>query len=167
MGFSVILHSQLQVLEVPGLHIEDFKCYHACMKARVDFYLSKATHFQECRQLVCFLAEKCYQQGHSAIVHLESKEETEILDQLLWTFRPESFLPHQITSPLTITMAKLNENNLDALIINDCLPAHAEPLKLARLLQIVPNQINLRELAREHYRFYKQQGYQLFTHEIK
>jgi DNA polymerase-3 subunit chi len=63
---------------------------------RIDFYaLSDAT--PEARlQLACRLVEKAYHLGHRVYVHVGTQERARRLDDLLWTFRAGSFLPHAL-----------------------------------------------------------------------
>ena len=136
------------------------------MKSRVDLYLLAADSFTRCFPFVCLLVEKTYQQDHTAIIQLESAEAAAELDQLLWTFRDTSFIPHQLTAATVITVTKAYAPGPTALTINCRLLTTPEPIS-SRLLQIVPNQPNLLQLARQHYRFYQQQGCSLTTHQIK
>lgn len=137
------------------------------MKPSIDFYLLAASDFAAGLPFVCRLVEKTYQQEHSSIIQLTSSQEAEQLDRLLWTFRPASFIPHWQSGPETLTVAKIQATAASSLVINCRLTATPEPLGAQRLLQIVPNQPNLLQLARQHYRFYQQQGCQLQTHPIK
>ena len=40
------------------------------------------------------LLEKARERGHRIVVQAGSPERVKALDSLLWTYRPESFLPH-------------------------------------------------------------------------
>lgn len=136
------------------------------MKQRVDLYLLAADTFKGCFHFVCQLVEKTVQQGHAPVIQLESAEAAESLDQLLWTFRDTSFIPHhKSTDPKILTAGATGK--MPPLVINCRLLETPEPLDERRLLQIVPNQPELLQLARRHYRFYQQQGCELVTHQIK
>jgi DNA polymerase III subunit chi len=135
------------------------------MKPRVDLYLVNADSFDGCLPFLCTLTEKAYQQGYSLQVQLESAAMAQAFDQLLWTFRPASFVPHQLDSTDTVGVCKADSIGVaPSLLIRCHLPESPTPLSIARLLQIVPNQESLRECARRHYRFYQQQRYLLTTH---
>lgn len=136
------------------------------MKQRIDLYLLAQDTFEGCFGFVCQLVEKTVLQGHAPVIQMESESAAKMLDELLWSFRDTSFVPHerhgvdcihaglQHGTPLLIN-CRLAEKN-SHFSENDC-----------RLLQIVPNQPNLLHLARQHYRFYQQQGCQITTHQIK
>lgn len=136
------------------------------MKQRVDLYLLPANTFNGCFHFVCQLVEKTVQQGYAPVIQLESAEAAESLDQLLWTFRDTSFIPHHqsITDPKILTAGAAGKT--PSLVMNCRLLETPEPLDGRRLLQIVPNETDLLQLARRHYRFYQQQGCELATHQI-
>ena len=61
--------------------------------SRVDFYLIR----DPTPSLVaCRLIEKAYQQGHRIFVYCNNQEEAEHLDELLWHYKDESFIPHHL-----------------------------------------------------------------------
>ena len=63
---------------------------------RVDFYLL-ASDQPDARWLVaCRLLEKAYYKGHKVYVFCDNQQDAEYLDELLWTFRDDSFIPHNL-----------------------------------------------------------------------
>lgn len=81
------------------------------------------------------LLEKCLQRGWRALVRCGSNERMEALDDSLWTFRDESFLPHAKDSepnlerqPVVLTTKAANPNGAKALFLID----GAEPGDLAQ-----------------------------------
>src|SRR3569833_4568362 len=62
---------------------------------RVDFYiLPDAT--TDCRErLACRLADKAYRLCHVVYIHARVRQHAARLDELLWTLRAGSFVPHQ------------------------------------------------------------------------
>lgn len=63
---------------------------------RVDFYLL-ASDQPDARWLVaCRLLEKAYAKGHKVYVLCNNKQDAELLDELLWTFKEDSFIPHNL-----------------------------------------------------------------------
>src|SRR5690554_2374947 len=61
---------------------------------RVDFYILAGSGRQAAEQFACRLCEKAYNQGNRIFIRAEDGAQTEALDELLWTFRSGSFLPH-------------------------------------------------------------------------
>ena len=67
---------------------------------RADFYLIQKPRFrEEPLLLVCELARKAQQAGQACIVLARDAAQAEKLDDLLWSFDPDAFIPHQIVDP--------------------------------------------------------------------
>lgn len=73
----------------------------------------------------CELAESSYTRGHRLQIITSGEEEASRLDQLLWTFRPDSFVPHgvfeehsaQATLPIVITTGEERIGNIDSMLM--------------------------------------------------
>ena len=66
--------------------------------ARVDFYVLNQSGEQARRQFACKLAEKAYRLKNTVHIVAGSRADAERLDELLWTFRDGSFVPHHIVT---------------------------------------------------------------------
>ena len=80
------------------------------------------------------LLEKTLAKGWKALVRTVSQDRAESLDQMLWTYRDESFLPHGVAGepladkqPVLIATGEENPNGAQALFLLD----GAEPGSLA------------------------------------
>ena len=139
------------------------------MKRQVDFYLLNGADFSDGYSFVCQLTEKVYSQGHSLWIRLTSLVETKIFDELLWTFQSNSFIPHHFLNtvePILIVISNSKQEvNSAPLWLNISLEIFPAG-NYTRLLQIVPNQPNLLQIARDHFRHYQKLGYQTRTHKI-
>ena len=60
---------------------------------RIDFYLLEEPAGAACDVTACRIAEKAWLQGHRVHLHVDSPESARRLDDLLWTWRDESFVP--------------------------------------------------------------------------
>ena len=132
---------------------------------RIDFYLLSKPQPGARQKLACRIAEKAFGLGHRVHIHTASKEETTRLDDLLWTFRDGSFVPHETDpaqpSPRAVTIGHDCEVliNLDSEV----------PLffsRFERVAEILDQNPHTRQQGRERYRFYRDRGYDLNTHEI-
>src|SRR5262245_33640456 len=71
------------------------------------------------------LLEKCLQRGWRALVRGGSSERIDALDETLWTYRDESFLPHSrdaanaARQPVLLTTDGGNENGAQVLFLID------------------------------------------------
>jgi DNA polymerase-3 subunit chi len=62
---------------------------------RIDFYVLP-DHQEKGRSLLaCRLADKAYSLGHTVYLFASSEARAAALDDLLWTFRQDSFIPHE------------------------------------------------------------------------
>ena len=66
--------------------------------ARVDFYILSQAGQHSRQTFACRLAEKAYNLKNSVHIHAASRGDAERLDELLWTFRDGSFVPHERVS---------------------------------------------------------------------
>ena len=62
--------------------------------ARVDFYLLRQTGAESRYAFACRLAEKAYRLENSVQIHTATEQDANRIDDLLWTFRDGSFVPH-------------------------------------------------------------------------
>jgi DNA polymerase-3 subunit chi len=73
----------------------------------------------------CEIAERSYTQGHRLQIIAAGEEQASRLDELLWTFRPDSFVPHdlfeeqsaQVISPIIITTAEERIGDFDSMLM--------------------------------------------------
>ncbi len=68
------------------------------MSVRADFYMiaGKPQFVAQPLLLVCKLAAKAVESSQPCLIFCDSMEQAEFLDDLLWEFEPDSFIPHQI-----------------------------------------------------------------------
>ena len=136
---------------------------------KVDFYII-GTGTSE--QMACRLAEKAYGLGNRVYIHTETPQQAKHMDELLWTFRDGSFVPHEqyqpgsgCESPIQIGHHDSPETDCDVLINL----ATEVPLFFSRFLRVAeligPNSI-AKTQGRERFRFYRDRGYPLDTHNI-
>ncbi len=139
---------------------------------RVSFYLLKGQQEQARQVFACRLIEKAYSQGNQIYIHTDSAEQSQQIDELLWTFRADSFIPHQ-------HMNEANTEQCPILIGHDDTPPRLMNLlvnlspqhprffsQFERVAEIINDDEHLKEQGRERYRFYQQRGYQLDTHKL-
>jgi len=139
----------------------------------VDFYLLNTLDQKEMYRFLCRLVDKAYQQQLTACLYTSSLEEAHYLDDLLWTFRDISFIPHQIGEnastllPLSITIT----TDQPTLVHNDILfnlTQGVQPffLQFSRIIETVSAEKTKKMKARKRYGYYKEQSCTLTTHNI-
>ena len=140
---------------------------------RVDFYISTTDKPDNDLVTACRLADKAYKLGHRLYIHTDDQQQAERVDDLLWTFRDGSFIPHCMDKdedaedhPVVIGHDDNPSEIRDVLInLSGNVPSFFS--RFERVAEVVNGKAELREASRERFRFYKERGYELNTHEIK
>lgn len=138
----------------------------------ITFYVLADQAPEKRLHTACRIIEKAFQQKHAIYVHARDKAEAEQLDELLWTFKAESFIPHHLVGdgptpppPVRIGWQSIPPEASD-LLINLHANAPEQPKRFRRIIEIVGGDEPMREAARQHWRQYKQQGYPVTSHNI-
>ncbi|HEX6998552.1 MAG TPA: DNA polymerase III subunit chi [Gammaproteobacteria bacterium] len=142
---------------------------------RVDFYILRDDSDTARLVLACRIAEKAMQQDQHVFIHSSSEAEARKLDELLWTFSQGSFVPHKIVGP--DGGAPALEPVLIGAGIDPAGPRFDVMINLAdevpeffsryeRVVEPVDGNPARRQRSRERYRFYRDRGYPLATHEV-
>lgn len=138
----------------------------------ITFYVLADTSPEKRLHTACRLVEKAFQNKHEVYVHARNQAEAERLDELLWTFSPDSFIPHHLvgegpTPPPAVRIGwQTIPNEAHDLLINLHEQPAAQPQRFRRILEIVGGDEPMREAARQHWRQYKQQGFSVTAHNI-
>lgn len=92
---------------------------------------------QSLEEVLPALVEKARERGHRIVVQAGSAERVKALDALLWTYRPESFIPHgsaqsgrSAEQPVWLTAVEERPNEADVLILVDGAAAQIAPYTL-------------------------------------
>ncbi len=141
--------------------------------ARVDFYVLQRMDERSRHHLACKLAEKAYKLDHTVYIHTSGPDDARKLDELLWTFRDGSFVPHGLSiasdgteaSPVVIGSDSDGVETRD-LLINLCdeIPPFAQ--SFPRVAEVVTSDENCRHLSRKRYATYRDQGHTINTHKL-
>jgi len=135
---------------------------------QIDFY----TRVEDRLHTACRIAAKARARGLRVTLYCPDREAASRLDRLLWSNPPTGFLPHcardHRLAPVTpiILDASLEDPLHDELLINlhDEWPAAFS--RFQRLAEIVSTADGDRELARRRFKFYRDRGYDIRTHDL-
>ena len=139
--------------------------------ADVSFYILPSASLQERDLFACKLIEKAYRSGSFCYVLTDHAEQSRHLDDLLWTFRAGSFIPHQLYTgelPALDNVILIGSvpapENWQKTLFN--LSAHYPEIttKTERILEILDNSETAKAAGRERYRLYQQSGMKITTH---
>jgi DNA polymerase-3 subunit chi len=142
---------------------------------RIDFYLQQAEGAASLDSLVCRLVDKAFRQGHRTYVLTADAESATRLDNLLWTFSGGSFVPHGLytgdgdaaTEALPVMLGHREPPPVwhDVLVtLGPDVPSCFS--RFERVAEVVGASEEAKIRARERFRFYRDRGYPLETHEI-
>lgn len=141
--------------------------------AEVSFYVLPSESLQERYLFACKLIEKAYRSGSYCYMLTDNAEQSRNLDDLLWTFRAGSFIPHQLYAgelpgfEKTILIGSQSPpENWRKTVINLSSHCPEESVKIERILEILDNSEATKQLGRNRYRQYQQSGITITTHKI-
>src|SRR5262245_15581779 len=63
---------------------------------KIDFYILSEEDTQSQLAFTCRLIEKAYKNQHRIYIHTDNETTAHKMDEMLWTYRDESFLPHNL-----------------------------------------------------------------------
>lgn len=147
---------------------------------QVDFYVLKTGSSSALEDFVCRLTQKALKQYGRIFIAIGDDAQLSRLDQRLWESPPESFLPHQIApqpanadteqwafeqTPVLLGSAGQDANQSQVYInlTGDLAPGHENRQRIA---EIVIQEPALLAASRERFRFYRDQGYSVQSHDI-
>jgi DNA polymerase-3 subunit chi len=138
---------------------------------RAEFYLIDRPRFRaEPLLLVCELARRAVEADRPMLILVRSAEQAEALDDLLWAFDPEAYVPHQIAgdedddvTPVLIVPPGIATPDRP-LVVNlrdACVEGAFEVVK-----EVVPAEPAEREGARRRWREYQRRGVEVVKHDL-
>ena len=139
---------------------------------RADFYLIAKPRFRDQPLLlVCELAKKASDAGMATLVLARDSTQAEQLDDLLWSFDPDAYIPHQIAG------AEDDEEEATVLIAAPDLDVALRPLvinlrdaavegEFDRVLEVVPADESARAPSRERWKQYAARGLDVSKHDM-
>ena len=138
---------------------------------RVDFYVLPGHDPHVRRVTACKLIEKAYRQGHRLFLKTDTPEETRQLDDLLWTFRQGSFVPHEVQGPDNAEAPVIIGHDPPtagqcAVLVNlgHGVPAGFDVFE--RVAELVDQEESTRLAGRERYKIYQQAGCVMQKHQL-
>jgi len=141
--------------------------------AEVSFYILPSESTQERYEFACKLIEKAYRSDCFCYVLTDNAEQSQKIDDLLWTFRAGSFIPHQtytgelpaLDNVILIGSVTAPENWQKTLFN---LSTHYPEIgsKTERILEILDDSETAKAAGRERYRRYQQSGMTVTAHKI-
>jgi len=135
---------------------------------QIDFY----TNVNDRALTACTLAAKALSRGMRMMILTADGSQTQRMDALLWTQPAIGFLPHcrgqhrlaPVTPIILDHVAEPVVHEQILLNLRDELPPHFS--RFERLIELVSADESDREQARTRFRYYRDRGYEIRTHDL-
>ena len=139
------------------------------MTIDIDFYLISGKNQEAANLIACKLAEKAYKKHHHIYLYVSCQNEATKLSDLLWTFNDSSFVPHSLyntkLSPVIIGFEQQLPEITDILInLTETVPNFYQNFK--RVLEIIPNNKELKASGRKKYKKYQGDNCKITNHDL-
>lgn len=141
--------------------------------SKVDFYVLRGRGERARQEFACKLAEKAYRLENSVHIEVADPASEKTLDELLWTFRDGSFVPHEVlasggagaASPVTIGCDKYPASEPDLLInLGNLIPN--DTAAFPRVAEVVTSDDESLAQSRQRFVEYRDNGHTLDTHKL-
>jgi DNA polymerase-3 subunit chi len=139
------------------------------------FYVLKQPDEPQCKlpahfDLGCRLAADLFRAGKRVFIFTDSQAHAHQVDEHLWAFEADSFVPHNLVgegprngAPVEISWQK--PTNHRGVLINLATLTPAFISQFREVIDFVPADDTRKQAARERYKQYRQAGYQLTTND--
>lgn len=143
--------------------------------ANASFYILSSQSLTDRFLFACKLIETAYRNGQFCYVYTDSLQQSEQLDNLLWTYRKNSFIPHQLyhkAKPLplceqTVLIGTEPAPEKWRTLIFNLSSKYPDNLHHSeRVLEILDNNASLKQAGRERFRQYTHDQFTITTHKI-
>lgn len=139
---------------------------------KVDFYVIDSNSKMQALNRLCYTLEKPYADKQTVFINTTSKEEAELIDKLLWTYRDDSFLAHELLdnaddNTTIVIGANQQPNSATDILVNLQTEVPANLAQFRQVIEFVFKDSVVEQLGRDRYRQYRDQGHEINTHKLK
>lgn len=130
---------------------------------KIEFYVLSSSDAAGRLRAACQLALKAWSAGLPVFLRGSDEAQCGELDEMLWRFKAERFVPHDLhrdalLSPVALGIDEAPSREQGVLInLGSSLSPHIE--RFSRIIEIVNQQPELLSACRENFRTYRQRGY--------
>lgn len=142
---------------------------------RIDFYIinQPTADIFVCRlSETIYKSEKISKSGLAIYINATDNQHCKRLDNCLWTFKDQSFIPHAISSnqqhseTVLIGHSQTPQQDCQVLInLAEQVPDYFS--RCSRVAEIITNSDAAKQLGRQRYNYYRERGYPIETHQLK
>ena len=139
---------------------------------RADFYLIDKPRFREDPLLlVCELAKKAFASEQPTLILARTRDQAEFLDEKLWEFDDDAFIPHQIVGDAeddavtAVLIVPPDAQTADRMLVinlrDECAPGLFD-----RVIEVVAADEAERAGSRDRWKTYRQAGFEVVKHDM-
>lgn len=143
--------------------------------AKADFYILNKSDHNDRLSFLSRLIEKAITLGHAIYIHTNNIQQATEIDDYLWSYKIESFLPHELSSsntskelspPVTVGFTDNCKDHNDLLInLASELPDFYKQFN--RVAEIVIQDDSILKELRNHYRQIKNENIEAVIHDFR
>ena len=131
---------------------------------KVEFYVLPSTQSADRLNAACRLAHKAWRAGFMTFIRCSDAQQQAELDELLWTFRKPSFIPHALYADTCQAPVVLGLNERPQFSSGILINLHKEISThldcFSRVIEIVNQEPEQLKVSRQNFVNYRKQGYQ-------
>ena len=136
------------------------------LSPRIDFYI-----LSERLNRLTFLGklvDQLYRDGQKVHIHTDDETLANQVDKALWTASDTSFVPHELcgNGDGAIMIGVNDSSSHQNIMVNLANEVPDEFDSFARVVEIIDPQETLKQIGREHFKFYKKKGLEIHNHSI-
>lgn len=139
---------------------------------RVDFYVLSDSDARAPEHTACRITEKAWHSDHRVFVRTDTPEASQRINDLLWTFRQNSFVPHELwrpdvdeRTPVLIGHDSANSTRRDVLV-NLSADIPDDYSRFSRIVELIAADDDARHRGRSRWRKYKEHGCEIQSHNV-
>jgi len=141
------------------------------MTSKADFYVLPSSDPDARGRFLCRLVEKIRALGHQLYIQTANESEAKRIDQLLWEYRPEAFLPHQLIGEGLGTGVQIGWDQQrpehQDVFVNLDLDIPEDALQFERILEVVVQTEEVLTSTRKNYKRYQSNNIQIDMHDMR
>ncbi|QOL25861.1 DNA polymerase III subunit chi [Thalassotalea sp. LPB0316] len=144
------------------------------MQTQVEFFVLPDTEAESNNYLLqaCVHAANLYRQNIRAYIYTEDLEQAHHIDELLWSFDPQAFVPHNLVGEgpkqgAAIEIGHQPPQNRRPVLINLTTQVPNFVNQYQQIIDFVPAENQLKQHARERFKQYRAMGFAINTHQAK
>lgn len=141
------------------------------MTSKADFYVLPSSDPDARGRFLCRLVDKILGLGHQIFIQTANEAEAKRIDQQLWEFQPESFIPHSLTNEDLPAKVKIGWDDQRPehkdVFVNLNLHIPEDALQFERILEIVVQSEEVLASTRNNYKSYQANGISIDMHDMR